>query len=256
MKLIGEVVRHKRFGKGVITDLSDNKISVCFDETKKLFIYPDAFLQYLTLKNNSIQKKIEKLNEERVREKDAQKKIEELENRYRLRIHTMKIPLKSQVAYNISEYEIHNIQDLDYVETGYFLTGEKRGQPRIPSHIQPNSAVIFTDCDNSEEKERFIIGIAMVDAHFWGKECVDGQIKLHKQHKLILPEEYRLSFWKYFNREAYPTQWGRVPFQYFQIQTMQKIIHDICDELTDTELEESALAFYEYFCSINLSEIR
>ncbi len=256
MKLIGEVVRHKRFGKGVITDLSENKISVSFNETKKLFIYPDAFLQYLTLKNNSIQKKIEKISEERVREKDVQKQIEKLENRYRLRIHTMNIPLKSQVAYNISEDEIHNIQGLEYVETGCFLTGERKGQPRIPSQIQPNSAVILTDCENSEEKERYIIGIAMVDDHFWGKECMDGQIKLHKQHKLILPEEYRLSFWKYFNREAFPTQWGKVPFQYFQNQTMQKIIHDICNELTGTELEESALDFYDYFCSINLSVIR
>ena len=256
MKLIGEVVRHKQFGKGVITDLSDNKISVCFDETEKLFIYPDAFLQYLTLKNNSIQKKIEKLSEERVREKDAQKQIEELENRYRLRMHTMKIPLKSQVAYNILENEIHNIQDLEYVETGYFLTGERKGQPRIPSHIQPNSAIIFTDCGNLEEKERYIIGIAMVDDCFWGKECMDGQIKLHKQHKLILPKEYRLSFWKYFNREAYPAKWGRVPFQYIRNQTMKKIIHDICSELTGTDLEESVLDFYDYFCSINLSVIR
>ena len=57
--LLGQAVKHKRFGKGVIiTALSENKITVCFAESRKLFLFPDAFSGYLTLKNDSIQKKL------------------------------------------------------------------------------------------------------------------------------------------------------------------------------------------------------
>ena len=56
--LLGQAVKHKRFGKGVITALSENKITVCFSESRKLFLFQDAFSGYLTLKNDSIQKKL------------------------------------------------------------------------------------------------------------------------------------------------------------------------------------------------------
>lgn len=248
MNILGQAVKHKKYGKGVITELSENKITVCFAKSEKLFLFPEAFEQYLTLKNISIQTKIEKLNEERLRVIETGKQRMERDIKYRNRMYTMKIPLKSQVAYDILEEEITN---LDYVETGCFLSGEMKGRPRTPSNVQPNSAVILTDCGNGGEDERCIIGIAMADEYFWGKECKDQQIKLHHKYKLILPYENRISFWRYFKREAFPDQWGRVQFKYFQNETMQKIIYDICNNAVGTEQEEETMELYSYFCSVN-----
>lgn len=248
MNLLGEAVKHKRFGKGVITGLSDNKITICFAKSQKLFLFPDAFTQHLTLKNNSIQKKVEKLNDERLQVIKAKKQKFEKEKEYKNRLYTMKIPLKSQVAYDILEKEI---RDFEYIDAGCILSGDMKGRSRTPSNVQPNSAIILTDCGNGGEDERCIIGLAMVDECFWGKESKDGQIKLHKKHKIILPDENRISFWKYFERGAFPRKWGKVPFKYFQNQTMHKIIFDICCMGIGTNQEKEIMDLYSYFCSVN-----
>lgn len=117
--------------------------------------------------------------------------------------------------------------------------------------MQPNSAILFSGCENGGENERCITGIAMVDECFWGKECTDGQIKLHSKHKLMLSDENKVSFWKYFKRETFPAHWGKVPFKYFQNQSMRKILFDICEQAAGTEQEEVIIDFYRYFCSIN-----
>ena len=241
MQLLGQEVNHKKYGKGVITELAENKITVRFEESQKLFLHPEAFQQHLRLTNRLVQKKIDKLNEEKIRETEERKKI--------------KISVKSQVVFNSSEDKLKEAGGLEYIHTGYFLSGEMKDKPRIPANIQPNTAVILTDCGNAGEEERTIFGIAMVDENFLGSECNDGQIKLHKKHILILEEENRLLFWKYFKRETFPARWGRVPFKYFENHTMQKIIFDICNTVTGTEQKESALELYRYFCSLNkLSE--
>lgn len=248
MNLLGQLVKHKKFGKGVITDFSNNIVTVCFAESQKLFLYPDAFSKYLTFNNHSFQKKIEKLNEERLQTINERKQKLEKEKEYRRRMYTMRIPLKSQVVYDISEKEI---KDLDYVEAGYILTGKMKGRPRVPSNIQPNSAILLTDCGKSEEDERYIIGIAMAHEFFWGKESKDGQIKLHRKHNLILTDENRISFWKYFKKDLISEQWGRVPFKYIQNEIMHRIIFEICNKAIGTEQEEKAKELYGYFCFIN-----
>ncbi|MBE6022592.1 MAG: hypothetical protein E7231_05055 [Cellulosilyticum sp.] len=246
MNLLRQAVKHKKFGKGVITEVSENKITVCFAEGQKLFLIPDAFPQYLTLKDNSIQKKMETLNEERLQATKVRERI--IEKEYRSRLCTMKIPLKSQMVYDISEEEI---KDLEYVDTGCILSGDMKGQPRIPSNIQPNSAILLTDCEKGKEDERSIIGIVMAHELFWGKESKDGQIKLHQKHNLILADENRISFWKYFKRDLIPNQWGRIPFKYLQNQTMHSIIFEICCKAVGTEQEEKVMELYRYFCSVN-----
>ena len=248
MNLLGQEVKHKRFGEGVITEVSENSITVCFVESQKLFLFPDAFPQHLTLKNHSIQKKMEKLNEERLQTIKARKQKLEEESEYRSRVYRMRIPLKSQVAYAISEEEI---KDLEYIDTGYILTGNMKGQPRVSSNIQPNSAILLTDCGKGGEDERAIIGIAMVHEFYWGKENKDGQIKLHHKHNVILADENRMSFWHYFKRDLTSAQWGKVPFKYFENDTMHRILFEICCKAVGTEQEEKVMELYSYFCLIN-----
>lgn len=254
MNLLGQVVNHKMFGKGVITNLCENRITVSFVGSQKLFLFPDAIPQHLTLKNASIQKKIEKMNEEQEQKVNEKRRKNEEDDKYRSRIYTMKIPTKSQVAYNIPK---DKIDSLEYVEAGCFLSGYMAGKPRNPSNVQPNSAIILTDCATENEDERTIIGIAMAHEKFWGEDCRDGIIKLHEKHKMILSDENKISFWKYFKRQAFPVRWGRVPFKYFQNQTMEKILIDICQKTAGTVQGDAATDIYHYFCTINrISEKR
>lgn len=252
MNLLGQTVNHKTFGNGMIMEFSENRLTVCFAESQKVFLFPDAFLRHLTLKNRSIQKKVEQLNEERLQKIDAKKQKLERESAYRRRIQTMKIPTKSQVVYDISEEKVGNLESVD---AGCILSGDRKGKPRVPSNIQPNSAILLTDCKNGEEEERSIIGVAMADEHFWGKDCRDGEIRLHRKYQLLLSDENRMLFWSYFTPEALPVQWGKVPFRYFQNQTMQRMLADICSRAAGTEQEAEAMELYRYFCFVNrLSE--
>lgn len=251
MNLLGQVVVHNKFGNGVITGLAENKITVCFEESQKLFLYPDAFLQYLTLKNSKLQQEFEKLKEEAIRIDEEKKAEIERDNYYRRRIYAMKILEKSQVVFDISSKEVQDASQMDCIYTGSYLTGSRKDMPRIPANLQPNSAVILTNCDCSEEKERRIVGVAMVEEHFWGDECKDGKVRFHKNHKLILPPDMDLFFWRYFSDDNCLSRWGKIPFRYFDIQTIHEMIHDICNMLIGTEQEERAIDFYNYYASIN-----
>lgn len=252
MNLVGEQVKHKVFGKGIITDFSKEKITVCFDEKQKSFLYPDAFQQYLILQNHSIQSKIDEMNNERLEIIEVKKKKEQEEYEYRYRLHTMKITKKSQVAFNISPKDIKKIMTSGIIETGCYLSGKMKGKPRIPSGIQPNSAVILTGCsDNADENKRRILGVFMVDDYFWGNECTDGEIKFHKEYKLILQPENNLYFWDYFKGDEFTTRWGNVPFKYLDNETMENILLDIYKLEANSHQGQFADKFYNYFCTIN-----
>lgn len=72
MQLIGQPIKLVTFGKGVVTDWNGKVITVCFSAGEKKFIYPDAFSNFLILKNADAQKKVQHLldvrEEERVTE--------------------------------------------------------------------------------------------------------------------------------------------------------------------------------------------
>ena len=175
MNLLGQNVVHKKYGTGVITNLFTNKVTVCFSECEKLFLFPNAFPEYLTLEDPSIQKEIDLLNKKRLSALAQIKKEKEKESRYLYCIYKSKLSSNSQIAYNLVEKDA---TALNYVETGCILSGDKKGQHRTPSKIQPNSAILLTDCNGSNEDQRIIWGLAMVDRHFFGDECHDGQILL------------------------------------------------------------------------------
>ena len=75
-------VLHKSFGKGTIVSRNGQYITVKFDNTQKIFVYPDIFEKFLTLADGTIseqisndlqlskaekQKEIDKKNEENLR---------------------------------------------------------------------------------------------------------------------------------------------------------------------------------------------
>ncbi len=55
MDLLGEVVKHNKFGMGTIVESQDDYIMVLFNETKeeKKFLYPEAIGDFLELQNKT-----------------------------------------------------------------------------------------------------------------------------------------------------------------------------------------------------------
>ena len=51
-------VLHSTFGKGVILSKNDKYITVKFDTCQKVFVYPDAFENFLTLKDGGVNEEI------------------------------------------------------------------------------------------------------------------------------------------------------------------------------------------------------
>ena len=71
------LIKHVTFGKGVVTDWNGNVITVCFSAGEKKFIYPDAFSNFLILKNADAQKKVQHLLD--VREEERETELKELQ---------------------------------------------------------------------------------------------------------------------------------------------------------------------------------
>jgi len=51
-------VNHKAFGKGTVVSYQGKYMTVRFDKTQKIFVYPDAFESFLTLADGSVSEEI------------------------------------------------------------------------------------------------------------------------------------------------------------------------------------------------------
>ena len=47
-------VKHKAFGEGVVCAMNGNYITVKFEQTQKIFVYPDIFEKFLTLADGTV----------------------------------------------------------------------------------------------------------------------------------------------------------------------------------------------------------
>lgn len=106
MRILGLEVIHKKFGTGIITHITDNKVSVRFENSEKLFLFPDVFGKYVVVKNGSIQKQLEELNESYLESKKQEKEQINREINYRSRLYHMKIHHRSQAVFDISQEEL------------------------------------------------------------------------------------------------------------------------------------------------------
>lgn len=89
MELIGQTVKHKIFGNGIIVNSQGNKIKVKFDTQtiEKTFIYPDCFKSFLILENKNLLEELEqdikkskKYNENNLIKQQNQRIIHEISN--------------------------------------------------------------------------------------------------------------------------------------------------------------------------------
>ena len=252
MQLIGQPIKHVTFGKGVVTDWNGNVITVCFSAGEKKFIYPDAFSNFLILKNADAQKKVQHLLD--VREEERETELKELQEQQEKKhmLENLKLSPQSQAVFHIDAEAHEAVFSSWTVSTGCYLSGYSKGEPRIPERLQPNSMCLLTERPRGcSEAERRIVGAFMVEDDFIGTCCTDGTIQAHPTHRIQLPPERQPLFWPYVAKEPEKQRWGKTAFKYMSNRTGEKVLFD-CKENAFTADEKSrAERFYRYYCKLN-----
>lgn len=59
MNLLDEIVIHRAFGEGKITEFENSYVTVLFEDGEKRFVYPDAFRSFLVLRESDLSEQIE-----------------------------------------------------------------------------------------------------------------------------------------------------------------------------------------------------
>ncbi|MGI6182185.1 MAG: hypothetical protein ACOYIE_08930, partial [Agathobaculum sp.] len=131
MELIGRALRHTTFGKGVVTGCKGNILTVCFADGDKKFLYPDAFADYLTLKDSALQTQIQNLLHRRAAEKNAAQQARQQEQERLQTLRTLRISRNSQAVFDVAADEISETVRTWTVSTGVYLSGYSRGENRI-----------------------------------------------------------------------------------------------------------------------------
>ena len=254
MQLVGQAVKHISFGKGIVTGLSSDGsiISILFSKGEKRFFYPEAFVRYLTLKDAEKQKKITAKYNQQLQAEEANWKAECEEQERRRQLKNIKILPNSQAAFHVSIDDFNETFESGRISTGCYLSGHSKGEPRIPNRLKPNSGCMLTGIPKGgQEKDRLILGAFMVAEDFLGEYCHDGFVNVHETHRILLPLKFALPYWDYFENDGVFPRWGNIPFKYFSNSIMQQVLLQITSLFAETEKEEIATAFYQYFCRIN-----
>ena len=251
MNINGHAIRHKTFGSGVITAFTESIITISFSEGEKKFIYPDAFKEHLVLKDKKMQAYITAQIAEKKAEINRQRQIEQSEQERRKKLLNFTITANSHAVFDVAPDHTLQVCEAYTVSTGQYLSGYSKGQPKIAVKLKPNSACLFTErAIGKSEQERRIIGAFMVREDFFGEDSRDGLIVGHPKHRMLIPAGNPLFFWELFGQGAMQ-RWGNIAFKYCSSTEMNYILSQMVQILANTDQQESAFAFYKYFCAIN-----
>lgn len=251
MNLIGQPIKHRVFGAGIVTDLADGTVTICFQNGEKKFVYPDAFHNFLVLKDQKTQRHIEEQITNRKIAIQKERQYEQAEQERQQKLLNFKVVSNSHAVFHITPDQVDRTVQTHRVSTGTYLSGYSKGQPRIATRIKPNSVCLLTVCQNKhEEQKRCVMGAFMVREDFFGEDMLDGMIEGHPQHHILVPGESPVLFWEYFAQDP-PPRWGNTAFKYCSGDVVNQILADMVKRLHSTEQEEAAIAFYRYFCRLN-----
>ncbi|SOB99115.1 hypothetical protein SAMN05880501_102152 [Ureibacillus xyleni] len=267
MNLINKKVTHKHFGLGCIVKHNDSSIEINFASENKKFVFPDVFEKHLKLHDQNVaasldmiiqKKEIERMEDERKKEeeKEIHRKNQELRLEHEKLMKSHKLHPESQMVFWCDNEEQYSSLSDWRVFSGEIKSGPNKGKPNKPIRLYRNSAVLLTSVDSSlPEKDRHILGVYMVDENFIGKLCEDGYIPAHSKYKLELTEQEsnQMLFWKYYSNEKSPEKitWKSGKYRYFDNLWMAQILLDIVSLKNDTEEQELAQQFFNYYCKMN-----
>lgn len=153
---------------------------------------------------------------------------------------------------------------IDWIASaGFVLNGEKREEPKKIRNIQLNSlAVLTTRLPDSQEKDRIVFGVFLVDDGDEGNHENDGFVKSSSKYRIELsPEEaQQIKFWNYHSNDNNPEKpaWGQGLYRYIDNVEAVQILRDIVAVKRIPREKRLAEEFLAYFCKskkISLSEI-
>lgn len=143
---------------------------------------------------------------------------------------------------------------------GIVQKGERAGQPMRLKKVQNNSlCVLTTRLPNSNERDRFIFGVFLVDENYEGDNFEAGYVSTKSKYKIKLSpiEAEKMLFWDYHANENQPevTRWSSGLHRYFEDEQAIQILKDLALLKKDTEDEGLAEEFLLYFSKINNIDI-
>lgn len=252
MHLIGQKVQHQVFGAGVVTKKNDATLTVQFPVGEKMFLYPDAFHQFLVLSDRELQGQMEgALQEQRRQEVEAQK-IAQAQWRKEADLRTMRISSRGQGVFSVPDGKCFQNWR---VSTGTYCSGLSKGEPRVPDRMKANSMCLITTRPEGEpETQRRILGFFMAEDTFEGAQCEDGWIEAHPRYRICLPEAQQPLFWPLVTMEEGKQKWGNSTFKYLDNETGKKILESFLKMEGSQEIREQLRDFYTYYCRLNRLE--
>ena len=96
MDLINQKITHKVFGEGSIVSHDDSLITVDFNNETKVFVYPDAIGDFITLKDEELAQSMKKVVRQLKSEEEELKKEEKEERKQKLIKKNQKRKLKNR----------------------------------------------------------------------------------------------------------------------------------------------------------------
>lgn len=146
---------------------------------------------------------------------------------------------------------------------GIVQQGERKGQPMKLNQVQSNSLCVLTTRNpNSEENDRYIFAVFLVDETYEGDGQEEGYVTTSSPYRISLaPQEAEsIRFWSYHanDNNSDIAAWNTGLHRYFNDKEAMQILFDISEVKKGTPDEELAKDFLEYFASvarIDLNEI-
>ena len=139
---------------------------------------------------------------------------------------------------------------------GAVQQGPRRGEPLKMKKIQRNSLCILTTrFPETQEEDRLIFGVFLVDELEEGDELSEGFVKTNSKFKIELtPKEAKvMNFWNYYANGENPEKprWGQGLFRYLDDEIAAQILRDIVEIKTSKKDKAFAEEFFEHYCQVN-----
>lgn len=152
-------------------------------------------------------------------------------------------------------YESQMLRDWKAL-AGIVQTGEKKGQPMRLNQVQSNSLCVLTTRNpNSNENERYIFGVFLVDQTYEGDHLDEGYVTTRSKYRIKLSpkEAHKMLFWNYHANINQPNvpKWSSGLHRYFEDEQAVQILQDIAQLKQGTKDEELANEFIIYFAGVN-----
>jgi hypothetical protein len=143
---------------------------------------------------------------------------------------------------------------------GEVQSGAKKGEPMKMKSVQNNSLCVLSTRDpESNEEDRYIFAVFLVDETYEGDSRIAGYVTTKSKYKIKLsPKEARsILFWNYHANENKPREakWSSGLHRYFKDEQAAQILRDISKVKVGTSDELLAKEFFEVFCNKNNIDI-